>query len=193
MFFKLRTSALSIHFALILFGILLNWSCQPYEETKHLQASGAIQDSLFRYTESEGVHISMFEKGYRYLEISSNFAKTHQSSSENFTIFSGNVNINLFDSLLALKSAVVCSTATYNNITNTSNYIKYGNNNINNNLNKYFTFSDIPNDNSFYDFFLSRNTSSEVARLNLIKETTASSGLRAPVLFEPSVIKINTR
>jgi LPS export ABC transporter protein LptC len=123
MFFKLRTSALSIHFALILFGILLNWSCQPYEETKHLQASGAIQDSLFRYTESEGVHISMFEKGYRYLEISSNFAKTHQSSSENFTIFSGNVNINLFDSLLALKSAVVCSTATYNNITNTFSFL----------------------------------------------------------------------
>jgi LPS export ABC transporter protein LptC len=123
MFFKLRTSALSIHFALIIFGILLNWSCQPYEETKHLQASGAIQDSLFRYTESEGVHISMFEKGYRYLEISSNFAKTHQSSSENFTIFSGNVNINLFDSLLALKSAVVCSTATYNNITNTFSFL----------------------------------------------------------------------
>jgi LPS export ABC transporter protein LptC len=123
MFFKLRTSALSIHFVLILSGILLNWACQPYEETKHLQASGAIQDSLFRYTESEGVHISMFEKGYRYLEISSNFAKTHQSSSENFTIFSGNVNINLFDSLLALKSAVVCSTATYNNITNTFSFL----------------------------------------------------------------------
>ena len=123
MFFKLRTSVLSIHILFFLIGVLVNMACQPYEETKHLQASGAIQDSLFRYTESEGVHISMFEKGYRYLEISSNFAKTHQSSSENFTIFTGEVKINLYDSLLTLKSAVVCSTATYNNIANTFSFL----------------------------------------------------------------------
>jgi LPS export ABC transporter protein LptC len=98
-------------------------SCQPYEETKHLQASGAIQDSLFRYTESEGVHLSMFEKGYRYLEISSNFARTHQSSAENYTVFTGDVRINLFDSLHTPKSAVVCSTATYNNIANTFTFL----------------------------------------------------------------------
>ncbi len=123
MFLKFRTSVLSIPFSFFIGSILINLACQPYEETKHLQASGAIQDSLFRYTESEGVHISMFEKGYRYLEISSNFAKTHQSSSENFTIFSGEVKINLYDSLLTMKSSVICSTATYNNISNTFSFL----------------------------------------------------------------------
>lgn len=98
---------------------LLLYSCKPYEETKQQQVEGAKQDSLFRFTESTDVNLSMFEDGYRFLWIASNYAKNHQSSSENYTIFTGDVRISLFDSLLVEKSAVFCSTATYNNVDNT--------------------------------------------------------------------------
>jgi len=111
---------------------------------------------------------------YTNKTITSNIRYTSNYIDNNFKITSNYIDNNI----------MYTSNYIDNNITNTSNYIKYGNNNINNNLNKYFTFSDIPNDNSFYDFFLSRNTSSEVARLNLIKETTASSGLRVNTSIE---------
>jgi LPS export ABC transporter protein LptC len=107
---------------LFLFSILLGLfatSCTPYEEIKQLQVEGAQQDSLFRFTESTNINLSMFERGYRFLNITSAKAKTHQSNSENYTIFSGNVHISLYDSLFQKKSMVYCSTATYNNAENT--------------------------------------------------------------------------
>ena len=71
-----------------------------------------------------------------------------------------------------------------NNNIYTSNYIRSGNNKINDNLKRYFNFSDIPNDKSFYDYFLSGTTDNEEVRLNLINETTASSGLRVNTSIE---------
>lgn len=97
--------------------------CQPYESSTSKQAEGAIQDTLFRFTESTDVSVSMFENGNRFLSIKSPFAKSHQESASNYTTFSGNVKIELFDSLKAVVSQVTCATATFDTIQQTFEFI----------------------------------------------------------------------
>ncbi|TNE74122.1 hypothetical protein EP331_02645 [bacterium] len=107
--------------ALLFLGVFT--ACQPYEETAQKQTKGALEDSLFRFTESSDVDVSMMEKGNRFLSIRSPFAKSYQSNGNNFTTFSGGVSIQLFDSLQMIQSQVICSTATYNTVTNIFDFV----------------------------------------------------------------------
>jgi LPS export ABC transporter protein LptC len=96
-----------------LFILMTGNRCQPYEETTHKQSKGALEDSLFRFTESVDVDVAMYENGRRFVMIQSPFAKSHQSNGNNYTTFSGGVLIQLMDSLNLVQSEVQCSTATY--------------------------------------------------------------------------------
>ena len=100
-----------------LFSLLL--ACQPYENTTEQQVKGAIQDSLFRFTESTDLHVAMYDDGKQFLEISSNKAKTQQDNYSNFTVFTGNVSIILYDSTNTQVSKVTCTQATYDNLLET--------------------------------------------------------------------------
>jgi len=85
-----------------------------------------------------------------------------------------------------LNSNISTSNLIYNNLINSTSNVLSGNlkNNskiISDNLNRYFTFSDITNDanNGIYNYIVNPVTTNQATpTLNLIKETTAVSGLK---------------
>lgn len=105
------------------FILMMTNQCQPYEETAQKQSKGALEDSLFRFTESVDVDVAMYENGRRFVMIQSPFAKSHQSNGNNYTTFSGGVLIQLMDSLNTVQSEVQCSTATYNAVQQTFDFM----------------------------------------------------------------------
>lgn len=103
--------------------LLFASQCQPYESSTTKQAEGAIQDTLFQFTESTDVSVAMYENGIRFLTIKSPYAKSQQESASNYTKFSGNVKIQLYDSLKTVVSEVTCATATFDTIQQTFEFI----------------------------------------------------------------------
>jgi hypothetical protein len=178
---------------LISFIGVLSWLIYDYynyrdeQNTINTKISNKFKDNLEKDKELEENIKNLHINNSNFLNATSNniISYTREELLKNKETID-NYNSQTSNYIYLLNSNISTSNLIYNNLINStsnvlSDNLKNNSKIISNNLNRYFTFSDITNDanNGIYNYIVNTVTTNQAApTLNLIKETTAVSGLK---------------